>query len=219
MREMCTECAALPWAKDARRRCVCTGMNLDVGSSDHPQKGFLGMDRRDVPNLSFIWDVTSPAEPPWWAQQQFGAKSIPLPFADQCVDKLLMSHLFEHLPPDSTIAVMDELWRIMKFDGQALIVVPHGSSFGYMQDPTHQNSCNEATWAYFDPAHPSGLWGVYHPKPWKIARLHSSPLHNIEVVLEPRKKLDGSMIDIFAEPVPATRPPRKRSLKRTRRSR
>lgn len=204
MRNLCAECEQLPWAKDARRRCVCVGMNLDVGSSDHPQKGFLGMDRRELPGVSFIWDVASPAPPPWWAQQQFGAKAMPLPFPDQCVDKLLMSHLFEHLPPEGSIAIMDEIWRIMKHDGQALIVVPHGSSFGYMQDPTHQLPVNEATFSYWDPGHASGLWAVYKPKPWRIARMHSSPVHNIELILEPRKKVDGGVIDITVTP-PARR--------------
>lgn len=198
MRKMCADCEKLPWSKAAVRRCVCVGFNLDVGSSDHPQKGFLGMDRREVPNVSFVWDVTSPAEPPFWAVQQFGAKPIPWPFQDSCVDKLLMSHLFEHIPPEASLAVMDEVWRVMKFDGQVFIVVPHGSSFGYMQDPTHQLPCNEATFSYWDPAHESGLWNVYKPKPWKIAQFKSSPQHNVEIVLEPRKKADGSVIDIVA---------------------
>lgn len=58
---------------------------------------------------------------------------------------------------------------------------------------------NEATWAYFDPAHESKLWTVYRPLPWKIARMHTSPQHNIEVILEPRKKADGTPIDITIE--------------------
>lgn len=219
MRDLCPECEKLPWATHARRRCVCVGMNLDVGSSDHPNKGFLGMDRRELPGVSFVWDVSSPALPPWWAQQQFGAKPMPLPFRDQCVDKLLMSHLFEHIAPEASIAVMDEIWRIMKFDGQAFIVVPHGASFGYMQDPTHQLPCNEATFAYWDPEHPSGLWNVYKPKPWIVRRLTASPLHNMEIILEPRKKEDGSVIDIHRETTTQARTRMKKGGTRVRRAR
>jgi len=211
VRKPCESCEKLPWSKTATRRCIEFGMNLDVGSSSHPEKGFLGMDRREVPNVSFVWDVMSPSEPPWWAQQQFGAKAIPLPFPSMCVDKLLMSHLFEHIAPEASIAVMDEIWRLMKPDGQALIVVPHGNSHGYMQDPTHQLPCNESTFAYWDPEHASQLWQVYRPKPWKIARMHASPLHNIEVILEPRKKADGSVIDITIEKLK-----RKHTKRRTR---
>lgn len=210
MRKLCSECEKLPWSKTAVRRCICTGMNLDIGSSDHKQKGFMGLDRRDIPNVDFVWCLESVGDPPWWAQQQFGAKAMPLPFPDSCIDKLLASHVIEHLTPSCSIALFDELWRCLKFDGQALIVVPHGNSFGYVQDPTHCAPWNEATASYFDPAHPSGLWGVYKPKPWKIARMHSSPLHNIEIVLEPRKKVDGSEIDIMNEP---TKKIKRRSVK------
>lgn len=199
-RRICEDCVKLPWSEHApERRCICQGFNLDLGSSDHPQKGFLGMDRRDVPNVSFVWDLESVAEPPFWAQQQFGAKAMPWPFPDSCVDKLLASHLLEHITPAASIAVFNEMWRILKFNGQALIVVPHGNSFGYIQDPTHCSPYNEATAAYFDPAHESHLWTVYKPLPWKIARMHSSPQHNIEMILEPRKKADGSPIDITIE--------------------
>ena len=178
---------------------MCFGFNLDVGSSDHPQKGFLGMDRRDLPNVSFVWDLESVAEPPFWAQQQLGAKAMPYPFPDMCVDKLLASHVFEHITPSASIAVFDEIWRIMKHSGQALIVVPHGDSYGFRQDPTHIAMFNEATWAYLDPTHESQLYLVYRPKPWKVARMHSSPNHSIEVILEPRKLPDGSPIDIHVE--------------------
>jgi hypothetical protein len=51
---------------------------------------------------------------------------------------------------------------------------------------------------------------VYRPKPWKIARMHSSPLHNVELVLEPRKKPNGEAIDIFQKQ------PKKQSKTRTR---
>lgn len=205
---MCEQCEKLPWASRApERRCICHGFNLDVGSSDHPQKGFLGMDRRDLPGVSFVWDVESVGEPPFWAQQQLGAKAMPWPFPDDCADKILLSHLFEHITPQHTVAVMNELWRIAKWNSQVLIVVPHADSYGFRQDPTHCNMVVEATWAYFDPADQSGLWTVYRPKPWKIARMNSAPTHNLEVILEPRKKADGTAIDI-------TEPPRKPARRR-----
>ena len=198
-RRICEACEKLPWSSTAIRRCLCHGCNLDLGSSDHKQKGFLGVDRRDIPNVDLIWDLESVGTPDFWAQQMFGAKPIPWPFPSACADKVLMSHVLEHITPKHTIAVMDELWRILKFDGQALIVVPHGNSFGYIQDLTHCTPLNDASFAYLDPAHESHLYMVYQPKPWKIARLHSHPQHNVEVVLEPRKKADGSPIDITIE--------------------
>jgi hypothetical protein len=167
----CETCKKLPWHDGATPRCLCHGFNLDLGSSDHKQKGFIGADKRPLQHVDLVFDI----------------ELVPWPIATETVDRLLCSHVLEHMKPWLMNDIMDEMWRVMKRDSQALIVVPHADSYGFRQDPTHCNMLNEATWAYYDPEHPSGLYNVYRPKPWKIARLHWSPLHNIEVVLEPRK--------------------------------
>lgn len=77
---------------------------------------------------------------------------------------------------------MDELWRIMKPDGQLLISVPYYMSFGATQDPTHYTCPNEATFTYFDPKQP--LYNIYKPKPWKLARNNYNLSGNMEVILE-----------------------------------
>jgi SAM-dependent methyltransferase len=165
----CDTCAHLPWAPTAKPRCICDGVNLDLGSSDHPQRGFLGVDARPLPNVSFVWDL----------------EQIPWPFPDHCADQILASHLLEHIMPKVTIAFWDEMWRVMKPGGQSLIVIPHGESYGYKQDPTHCSPYVEATFAYFCPAHTSGLYNVYKPKPWMLHRINSFPYGNIEVVMSP----------------------------------
>jgi hypothetical protein len=82
---------------------------------------------------------------------------------------------------------MNEVWRIMKVDGQFAISCPHGYSSGYLQDPTHCNALNEYTWAYFDPEEGNGLlYNIYKPKPWRINYLSWQPTGNIEVVLKKR---------------------------------
>jgi len=81
------------------------------------------------------------------------------------------------------INFMNEVWRIMQVGGEFAIVVPHGSSQGFLQDPTHVNPCNEATWDYFCPYRPSMLWTIYQPKPWAVKALTSNPSANMEVVL------------------------------------
>ena len=66
-----------------------------------------------------------------------------------------------------------------------------GYSQGYLQDPTHCNQINEATWAYFDPLEPSTqgmLYRIYKPKPWQIKFLSWSPEANLEVVLAKRRE-------------------------------
>ena len=66
------------------------------------------------------------------------------------------------------IDFMNELWRIMKIEGKLALSMPYGWSFGYIQDPTHCNPCNEATWQYFDPKFP--MYKIYEPNPWEIEK-------------------------------------------------
>lgn len=77
----------------------------------------------------------------------------------------------------------------MKPGGEFAISCPHGSSQGFLQDPTHCNALNEATWAYFDPfeirTH-GMLYSIYQPKPWRVKYLAFDPSANIEVILVKR---------------------------------
>lgn len=168
---------------------------LDVGCGEGKDKGYIGMDRRAVPGVDIVWDIESVAPVPWWARNIPEAKSDPWPIPSESVDRLVCAHLLEHITPSAVISVMDEMWRVMKFDGQAMIVVPHADSYGMKQDPTHIGFWNEATMHYFDPGK-GGLYLIYKPKPWLIRSMHSYPHHNMQVILEPRKKKDGTPVDI-----------------------
>lgn len=157
-----------------------SGIILDIGCGANKHPGSVGMDIRALPGVDVVHDINVH---PW-----------PLP--DECVITAIASHLVEHIPPVAIgpdghtwfpfVAFMDEVWRVLKVDGQFAIALPHGYSPGYLQDPTHCNACNEATWAYFDPEHPSMLWTIYKPKPWKIESLNWSLIGNMEVLLRKR---------------------------------
>jgi len=145
------------------------GIDLDVGCGEAKQKNFVGMDIRKVKGVDIVHN----------------AEVFPWPLPDSCCNKILLSHLWEHIKPWLSIKFMDECWRVMKEDGQLLISTPYAGSFGYYQDPTHCNPANEATWSYFDPAYP--LYGIYKPRPWKIVRNTYQMNHNLEAILEKRK--------------------------------
>jgi SAM-dependent methyltransferase len=123
---------------------------------------------------------------------------FPWPLPDECVLKAIASHLVEHIPPAAIgpdgmwwpfMAFMDEVWRVMKPYGEFIIVAPHGSSQGFLQDPTHCNALNENTFYYFTPGQPLNrpgyLYNFYKPRPWRIKE-HGrffNPAGNIEIVL------------------------------------
>lgn len=144
-----------------------SGIRLDIGCGANKQPGFLGMDMRDMDEVDIVhnWNVY-----PW-----------PLP-NESCI-LVMASHVVEHVSPvdGGFLRWMDEAWRILKVGGELAIACPHGSSQGYLQDPSHCNPCNEATWAYFDPS--TALYTIYRPKPWSVKMLNWNPITNIEVVL------------------------------------
>ena len=146
-----------------------SGIFLDIGCGANAQPGWVGLDIRELPGVDIVHDV----------------EVYPWPLPDECVKAAMASHLVEHINPHKFgfINFMDEVWRVMQPGGEFAIAVPHGSSQGYIQDPTHCNPCNEATWDYFCPHRQSGLWHIYKPKPWAVKALTSNPSANMEVVL------------------------------------
>jgi len=128
------------------------GLMLDVGCGANKQRNFIGMDKRKLEGVDIVWDL----------------EEFPYPMPKNCCLTIVGSHIYEHIKPWLVIDFMNELWRIMKPDGQLLFACPYGWSFGYIQDPTHCNPVNEATWQYFDPAYP--LYNIYEPKPWEIQK-------------------------------------------------
>ncbi len=126
------------------------GILLNIGSGESNPPGFLNLDKRKLPGIDIAHDL----------------EVIPYPIESNVCLTILGSHIWEHLKPWKTIDIMNELWRIMKVDGQLALSMPYGVNELFQQDPTHCNPSNQATWQYFDPGYP--LWLVYKPKPWKI---------------------------------------------------
>jgi len=145
------------------------GIRLDIGCGGAKQKNWVGMDIRRLPGVDIVHD----------------AQKFPYPLKANSCFQILLSHLWEHIEPKHRVNLMNELWRIMKPEGQLLISVPYYLSFGACQDPTHYTCPNEATFTYFDPAYP--LWGIYKPYPWKLVQNNYTLSSNLEVILEKRK--------------------------------
>lgn len=152
------------------------GIKLDIACGASKDAGWFGMDIQALPGVDLVWDLNVH---PW-----------PLP--DECVLIAKASHVLEHIPKvafDGTrtrfllLEFMNEMWRVMKMDGQFAIAVPHWHSEGFAQDPTHTAEFNERTWAYFDPRHP--FYQFYRPLPWQVIDpIYWDPTINMELVLK-----------------------------------
>jgi SAM-dependent methyltransferase len=129
------------------------GIRLDIGCGENKQGGgFVGIDKRDLPGVDIVHDL----------------EVFPYPLPDECCLVIVGSHIIEHIKPWLTIDFMNELWRIMKPEGQLALCTPYAGSPGYWVDPTHCNGFVAGTFQYFDPDYP--LWQIYKPHPWKIEK-------------------------------------------------
>ena len=144
------------------------GIMLDIGCGASKSPGWIGMDKRALPGVDLVHDL----------------EVFPYPLPDECAHIILASHILEHIKPWLQLEVMDELWRIMKPDGQLCIALPYAGSPGYYQDPTHCCPWNEATPEYYDPD--CMLYHVYQPKPWKIIQNDWVMTGNMEIRLMKR---------------------------------
>lgn len=150
------------------------GVKIDLGCGENKQPGFIGIDIRPLKGVDIVHDL----------------EEFPYPLPDECASLIVASHLVEHINPHKGVFVnfMNEIWRLMKVDGEFLISTPYAGSPGYYQDPTHCNPCSENTWRYFDPLDKSGLYRIYKPKPWKIKINTWNNNGNLEVALVKRKQ-------------------------------
>jgi len=153
------------------------GIQLDIGCGANKQPGFVGIDMLDLPGVDIVHDL----------------ETFPWPLDDESVLRAVASHVLEHINPHKGVFInfMNEVWRVLKPNAQFAFVVPHATSHGYAQDPTHCNMINETTMHYFDPD-PEGrtmgpqLYNFYKPKPWKIEKQYFNPNGNLEVLLTKR---------------------------------
>lgn len=144
------------------------GMLLHLGRNVEPPKGFVVMGNGDS---DIIHDF----------------EVFPWPLEDNSVHICVGPHVIEHLKPWNVIAFFDELWRVIKPDGQLVLSTPYAGSPAYWSDPTHCCGWNERSFAYFTPEYES--YQRYKPKPWKLEKGFPTwnVLSNLEVILRPQK--------------------------------
>ncbi|MCU0679500.1 MAG: class I SAM-dependent methyltransferase [Planctomycetes bacterium] len=82
---------------------------LNLGSGEDKKVGYVNVDWNELTKPDVAHDLNR----------------LPYPFADDAFDRIEASHVLEHL--DKPFAVMRELHRILKPDGELAIKVPHFS--------------------------------------------------------------------------------------------
>lgn len=96
-------------------------LKLDLGCGKNKQAGFHGVDSIKFDSVDTVLDLTKP-----W------------PWADESVDEVHCSHFVEHLDQMERVHFFNELYRVLRKDCKATIVVPHWSNERAYGDPTHK---------------------------------------------------------------------------------
>lgn len=193
------------------------GVRLDLGCGEAKQPGWIGVDFRKSPNVDVVQNLKLF---PW---REIPDECASLVMASHLLEHITkdssnpqlsaLIHLLEKkgLISEKEVAenigdhqflttfgrFMDEVWRILKPEGQFMISVPYAWTHGLAQDPSHTSPLNESTWAYFDPIakNPDGtlinLFTIYRFKPYKIISVSYNMGGNMEVLLS-KRRIDSS---------------------------
>lgn len=119
-------------------------VKLDLGCGKNKKEGFIGVDCLDFPGVDVKLDI---GKDRW-------------PWADSSVDEVHCAHTVEHLQfnPEypERIRFANELWRVLKSQAKATIVVPHWASCRQYGDYTHREPVCE-------------MWPWYLNKAWRAS--------------------------------------------------
>jgi SAM-dependent methyltransferase len=107
-------------------------LKLDLGCGNAKREGFLGVDSRDFAGVDCVADLCQS-----W------------PWADESVDEAYCSHLVEHFTARDRIHFVNELYRVLRPVGMALVIVPNWASALAYGDLTHQWPPVSADWFYY----------------------------------------------------------------------
>jgi SAM-dependent methyltransferase len=113
---------------------------LDIGCGRNKAKGAIGMDRVKLDGVDIVQDLNA----------------LPYPFADNEFDEVRAIHVIEHL--DSVVKAMEEIYRILKPGGRAIIITPHYSDSQSWNDPTHKWHLTSYSFRYFEPGYATNYY-------------------------------------------------------------
>ena len=108
-------------------------MKIDIGCGTKKEAGFVGIDSRAFEGVDHVLNAGTER----W------------PFDDDSIEEARASHFVEHLTPSERVHFANELGRVLKKGGKALIITPHWASCRAYGDLTHQWPPVSEFWFYY----------------------------------------------------------------------
>jgi hypothetical protein len=118
-------------------RELFVGLRLNLGCGRSPLEGWVNVDITALPGVDVVADLDA-------------CRTQPLPFADDSVSAMRMSHVLEHMR--DTLALLQDLHRVAEPGCQLTILCPYGSSDDAYEDPTHCQRFYMNSFSYFGTA-------------------------------------------------------------------
>lgn len=116
---------------------------LNLGCGFRRMDGYINIDNRELPGVDLVCDVTEG-----------------LPFDDNTMEEIFCQDFLEHIPIGQTIAVITDIWRVLKPGGKFHHVTPSTDGRGAFQDPTHVSFWNRNSWYYYTHPKYRELYGI-----------------------------------------------------------
>jgi SAM-dependent methyltransferase len=127
-------------------------VKVDIGCGPNKKEGFVGVDVIAFEGVDIVMDA---GKDKW-------------PWEDGSVDEVNCCHVVEHFNAEQRVHFVNELYRVLKVKGTALIVTPHWASLRAYGDLTHQ----------WPPV--SEMWFYYLNKEWRDKQAPHSTMYNCD---------------------------------------
>jgi hypothetical protein len=152
--------------KKYRREVVANEiLRLNLGSGYRKIGGYINIDNRSETEPDLLLDVIEG-----------------LPYQDDSVDEVRAWDFLEHIPTSKVVAVMEDIFRVLKPMGKFEIFVPSTDGRGAWQDPTHVSFWNANSFFYYmDDAH-RNLYGIKAKFSGSVQDLITDPGNHIRHV-------------------------------------
>lgn len=107
-------------------------MKIYLGAGKDKKEGYILIDKYPFPGV-VVADVTEG-----------------LPYPDSSVDEVFTQDFMEHLPPESKVPVINEIWRVLKPGGRMEHWIPNAGSRNDFGSPSHLSHWNLQQFEHFD---------------------------------------------------------------------
>lgn len=134
--------------------------HVDLGAG-RLKKGRIGIDLRPAPGVNVVMDFETlavyamsnwPNEDAYLEEAPVGAEQVVvgrgLPFADSSIESLVSHHALEHVGP-GFLALVDEIYRVLKPGAIFRAITPLFPSRSAVEDADHRRYFMEGTWDAF----------------------------------------------------------------------